>query len=99
MSVKVLITRRFKQGTLVDIMLGLTNLRTGAMNQPGYITGETLINREDPHKMVVISTWKSEDVWEKWRSSAERLALDVELEPYLTGPPTYEVYAPGSAPT
>lgn len=98
MAVKVLITRRFREGTLVDIMMALTKLRVGAMGQAGYVTGQTLISRSDPQKMVVISTWESEKSWEKWRDSPERLALDHQLEPFLLDPTRYEVYAPGTVP-
>lgn len=98
MAVKVLITRRYKEGTLVDIMMALTSLRSSAVNQPGYISGQTLISRSDPQKLVVISTWDDQESWEKWKGSEARLAQDAAVEPYLLGPTEYEVFAPGSVP-
>jgi hypothetical protein len=63
MAVKVLITRRFKSGKGHELLGLLNQARSQAMNQPGYITGETLVGRDDPNKLVVIGTWQSEDHW------------------------------------
>lgn len=45
------------------------------MLKPGYITGETLINIDDPEDFIVISTWKSPEDWKNWLNSKERNLL------------------------
>lgn len=98
MAVKVLITRRYQEGTLVDMMMALGRLRASAISQPGYISGQTLISRSDPQKLVVISTWEDQASWEKWKNSAARLEQEAAVEPFLLEKTRYEVFAPGAVP-
>jgi heme-degrading monooxygenase HmoA len=98
MAVKVLITRRFKSGKGHELLGLLNQARSQAMNQPGYITGETLVGRDDPNKLVVIGTWQSEDHWKKWRESSTRKSLESQTDALLEGPTAYEVFSFGSFP-
>jgi antibiotic biosynthesis monooxygenase (ABM) superfamily enzyme len=98
MLVKVLITRRIKQGAEVDALVNLSSLRTKAMEQPGYISGETLVGHDDPHKLVVISTWAGLDNWQTWKDDPDRRQVEALLEPSLMEPTSYEVFIPGARP-
>jgi heme-degrading monooxygenase HmoA len=99
MAVKVLIKRRFKEGKAKEVITLLNELRSGAMAQAGYITGESLINIDDPQKVLVISTWQSMENWIKWREDSSRKANESRLEPYLEEPVDYEAYVFGAYPT
>ncbi len=96
MAVKVLITRRCREDAMVDVLVALSRLRAQAMIQKGYITGETLFGVDDPRKLLVISTWDDLDNWQAWKESAARQESDMNLESYLLGPPTYEVFRFGA---
>lgn len=98
MAIKVLITRRFREGKAMELLGLLNKIRVEAMNQPGYITGETLIGYDDRQKLVVIGTWESVDHWEKWKSNAVRTELEAQLEPLLVEPPQYEAFLFGTFP-
>jgi heme-degrading monooxygenase HmoA len=98
MLVKVLITRRIKQGAEVDVLVNLSSLRTRAMVQPGYISGETLVGHDDPHKLVVISTWASLENWQTWKNDPARGQVEGLLESFLIEPTSYEVFVPGARP-
>lgn len=98
MAVKVLITRKVKEGALVDAALVLAQLRGRATTQAGYITGETLVGLDDPHKLVVISTWETLEDWQRWKDHATRLEAEGNLESYLQGPATYEAFRLGVRP-
>ena len=43
MPAKILIKRQFKDGSIREVSALLNEFRSGAMNQPGYISGETLV--------------------------------------------------------
>ena len=63
----------------------LKDLRSKAMRQQGYISGETLVSIDDPSEYIVISTWTRLEAWKAWESSQERqeivqLILPVVLE-------------------
>ncbi len=98
MLVKVLISRRIKQGAEVDVLVNLSSLRARAMDQPGYISGETLVGHDDHHKLVVISTWASLETWLAWKNDPARAQVEALVEPYLMEPTRYEVFMPGARP-
>lgn len=47
----------------------LLELRAAAMQSPGYVTGETLVNMENPNNVITISTWRDIDDWYAWETS------------------------------
>ena len=92
MLVKVLIKRRFKEGKIKEAFSMIRKIRSLAMNEIGYISGETFIAHDDPHKTMVIGTWQSMDDWIKWRGDERRKKLEMQLEEFLEGPTEYESY-------
>ena len=57
-----------------------------AMQQKGYVSGETLLDLEDERTVVVLSVWSSLDDWKTWLNSQERCKLESELTPHLQEP-------------
>jgi heme-degrading monooxygenase HmoA len=74
---------------LIDV---IHELRMEAMKQPGYITGETLINSEDSRNVLVISTWNKEEQWKTWDTSEKRISLTEPVKPLLGKPYTVTIY-------
>ena len=68
------------------------NLRTLAMNQPGYIAGETLKRIDSPGEYLVISTWHSVDNWRQWVLSKERNEIQNRIDMLLQEQTEYEIY-------
>jgi len=98
MAVKVLIKRRFQEGKAMEVFALLNRIRVEAMNQTGYVTGETLVGYEDPQKILIISMWQSADDWFKWKEDPIRRVNEAKLEGYLTQPTEYDVYVLGAHP-
>ena len=96
MFVKVLIKRTFKPGTKKEVAALLNEFRAGAMNQAGYISGETLTSVDDAGGMLVIGTWENLDSWEAWRDHTTRMTFERMLEVYQEGPTQYDVYRVGT---
>jgi heme-degrading monooxygenase HmoA len=96
MIAKILIKRRFKDGHTPQIVALLNEMRTHALHQPGYMSGETLIQSGYPNNMVVISTWRSFEDWQRWRDSDERNTFEAMLEAYQERPTDYEEFLLGS---
>jgi heme-degrading monooxygenase HmoA len=95
MAVKILIKRKFKEGNLKMAARLLINHRNGAMQQPGYISSETMQRLEDPFQITVVSMWKDIEAWEAWKNSETRLANENEAKGYLVGQIEYEHYSLG----
>jgi heme-degrading monooxygenase HmoA len=92
MLVKVLIKRQFKMENLDEVITLLKKFRADALDQPGYLCGETLIADGEPEKMMVISTWQSIDDWNNWKASKTRIENDAMLKIFQEQPTEYTVY-------
>jgi heme-degrading monooxygenase HmoA len=92
MAIKIFIKRHFKEGRTEETLTLLKQFRHKAMDQPGYVSGETLINHYDARSITVISTWESIDDWIRWQESAQRESTEANLERFLEQPTKYEVY-------
>jgi heme-degrading monooxygenase HmoA len=68
------------------------------MNQPGYISGETLTNHYDPRSMTVVSTWRTIEDWIRWIESDEIESNETQLESMLEEPSIFEIYDIGMKP-
>jgi heme-degrading monooxygenase HmoA len=92
MSVKVLIKRHLKSGHVQTAVKMLDEFRRMAMRQPGFISGETLVNHYDPRSITVVSAWRTLEDWINWQSSDQRSENEASLEQFLELPTKYEVY-------
>lgn len=81
--VKVLLERTIKGKHVSKIVRLLRQIRVLAMQQPGYISGETLHAIDDPNHYLVISTWESLDHWQAWFNNEERQKLHAEIDKHL----------------
>lgn len=92
MIAKIIIKRHFKEGHDRQIIALLNELRSLAMSQPGYISGETLTQIGYPNNLVVLASWQSMKNWHAWRDSKERQKFESMLDIYLEQPTEYEEY-------
>lgn len=92
MTVKILIKRKVTDDTMTGLEFLLRKLRSLTINQPGYISGESLIRLDAKNQCLVISTWKTLDDWNRWYNSQHRIELQTQID-HLIGEPThYEIY-------
>ena len=96
MQAKIIIKRKFVKGKKAEIIALLREFRSGALNQPGYVSGETLTSVDDPQTMVVISTWQDIESWYKWKENNTRRALENMLESYQEESTKYHEYIVGA---
>ncbi|MEW6264401.1 MAG: antibiotic biosynthesis monooxygenase [Thermodesulfobacteriota bacterium] len=96
--IKSVITRRVKEGKAMSVFSLLNKLRTEALNQPGYISGETLVGHDDPAKFMVIATWLNLESWLKWKESPLRRETEAKIQEHLTEPTRIEVFTLGAFP-
>lgn len=89
MQARIIIKRKFVKGKQREIIALLRELRSGALQQPGYISGETLSARDDPQTLVVIGTWQSMENWINWKENDTRKTLEKMLGTYQAGASEY----------
>ena len=95
MTVKIIIKRQVPDIQSQLLTPFLKKLRNLAMNQHGYITGETLQGIDPPGQTLVISTWESTEAWQEWLANTERIAIQAQIDVLIGEPTAYEVYSSG----
>lgn len=97
MIAKIIIKRKFVKGKTKEILVLLSKMRMGALDRGGYISGETLMHRDNPQIMTVIATWQSMEDWLKWKEDPKRKQVEALLEVYQEAPTQYEEYFLGTS--
>jgi heme-degrading monooxygenase HmoA len=92
MAIKIIIRRRVPKEKEAKLFPLLVELRSKATTQPGYISGETLRNVNDPQDFIVISTWQSVEAWKAWEASKGRAEIQSKIDTLLGERTTYGVY-------
>ena len=95
MAVKVVIERRVLPGQERRALDMMKALRVRCLEEPGYITGETLRDSEDNRMLVVISTWFGLGDWRRWYASSERKLFEAQMRPLLAAPERVKVLLEG----
>ena len=96
MAIGVLIRRVTKHGVDAKVLLPLiVELRSLAVRQPGYISGETFFNLDRPEECVVIGRWTSLEYWRQWERDKRRIELIENIEKLLEGQAEYNFYGIG----
>ena len=92
MTVKIIIKRIVPGVKEKELMPLLKQLRNLGVNQPGYVSGETLKNIENPNEVLVISTWQSADDWQKWVQDDQRREIQDQIDFLLQATTEYGIY-------
>ena len=96
MIVKILIERKFKEDPSLEEIKTIKELRIGAMQREGYISGETLVDLKDHRRICVISVWTNKAGWEAWENSDERRMLEASLDKNLKQRPIIRSFMTGA---
>lgn len=96
MAIEVQIRRVTKAGIDAKSLLPyIIKLRSYAVKQPGYISGETLFNLEHPEECLVISRWTTIEHWQEWNQTSRRIELDNDMDELLAAETEYKFYGVG----
>jgi len=70
----------------------LMQLRSYAMQYPGFITAEFLVSEEDRSVGIMISTWEAMENWKTWVGSKGTQALLRRARTAVAGTPRITAY-------
>ena len=90
--IKVFLKRRVARENYRRLLELLTDLRSLALRQPGYVLGETLIRGTDPVEVLAIGTWISEEHWRAWSTAQRRIEVTDMVSPLLVGAVETTIY-------
>ena len=92
--IRVLIERKVGESTELAYQQLTRDVRHAAMHMPGYISGETWRDSENPHHYVLISTWRTRGEWDTWARSPERVAATEQIALMLLEPEIVTILEP-----
>lgn len=92
MAIKVLVKRSVPEHKWDALREKIDRLRSYSIDQPGYVSGETLRRIDRPGESLVVSKWKTREAWERWFASPRRRQLQEEVDVLLGEPTEYEIY-------
>jgi heme-degrading monooxygenase HmoA len=95
MAVKIIIKRVVRKEKEKELLPLLIELRSKAIAQSGYISGETLNNVDNPEEYLVITTWQSVESWKTWESSRQREEIQGKIDALLGQESEYAIYLYG----
>jgi heme-degrading monooxygenase HmoA len=93
MAVKIFIKRKVQQSNSAQLTMLLKRLRALTLEQPGYISGETLTRIDKTDESMVISTWRSVEDWNAWVNNAKRIEVQHEIDKLIGTQTEYAIYA------
>ncbi|MBC2709510.1 MAG: antibiotic biosynthesis monooxygenase [Desulfosarcina sp.] len=96
MAIEVFIRRRFIKEKKEALAPLIVRLRSLALAQPGYISGETLkcIDPAGEDEYLVRSTWRSVEEWKTWLHGDKRTAIQNEIDAIMGEETEYRIYEP-----
>lgn len=92
MAVKIFIKRKVTGKESIELSLLLQKLRGLTLNQPGYVSGETLKRIDRNDEWMVISTWRSVEDWNRWVNDDRRRVVQAEIDALLGTETEYAIY-------
>lgn len=93
MIVKIFIKRRVTEKLNAELIMLLKRLRALTLEQPGYISGESLNRLDTPGESMVISTWQSVENWNTWVNSPKRTEIQSKIDLLLGEETEYAIYS------
>ncbi|MCP3675794.1 MAG: antibiotic biosynthesis monooxygenase [Gammaproteobacteria bacterium] len=94
--IRVFIKRSLVEGKESDYRRTVRQLKQKACNMPGYISGEMLVDSENPKHCLVMSTWESIEYWQTWAKSDERKQAESAIRKMLTDDESISIYEAAS---
>ena len=93
MAVKIVIERTVSPDNQGEVAELLKDLRSKAIRQPGYLSGETLFSVDRSGTRVAISSWESLREWRDWEKNPERTAIVDKVEKLLKTKSKVSIFA------
>lgn len=83
--IRVLIERKIAEGLSDYYDKTIKRTVSAVVAAPGCISGESLKDKDNGHRRIVMSKWESLEDWENWFRSDTRKNVISEIAPMLEG--------------
>jgi len=93
--VKIFIKRKTQEQNSAELSSMLKRLRALTLEQPGYVSGETLSRIDKTDESMVISIWRSLEDWNAWVNNPKRTEIQSAIDKLLGQETEYAMYNAG----
>ena len=97
MSVKVTMLRHVIPGREEELKELVLKMRTIALRQPGYVSGQTLVLASDPSVHLIIGQWLTLEAWRDREFQPDRIEMLDRINALLTTPSRPQVWLDAGA--
>lgn len=92
--IRVLIEREIGEGMEQPYADAVTGMMQAIVRAPGYLSGESLRNADEPLHHFILSAWQSRAAWQRWLNCPERRAALDAISPFLAQPERITILEP-----
>ncbi len=83
---KVIIERHIANGMQKQYDKEIRSTLKSILDAPGYISGKSFSNADNPEHKYIITDWRSLADWQKWQASSQRKKAIAGILPMLESP-------------
>ena len=92
MSLVLMVEREVIPGAQEEIKELLRELRSNATRQPGFVSGQTVVDAFSPTIFMTISTWSSMASWQTWEADLLRTEIIDRIDAVLQRRPRARIW-------
>lgn len=92
MSLVLMVEREVIPGAQEEIKELLRELRSSATRQPGFVSGQTVVDAFSPTIFMTISTWSSMAYWQTWEADLLRTEIIERIDTVLQRRPRARIW-------
>ena len=93
MPITLTVERRVVPGNQGRIKDLLRLLRSRATRQPGFVSGQTVVDAFNPAIFMTVSIWSNMSVWERWEKNSERCEIVDQINTMLQDEPKVRLWS------
>ncbi len=95
MAIAITVERTIAPDAHEEVTEVLKELLAIAVRQPGYISGEMIVDATNPDVFLTISRWKSVNAWAQWENELKRLKPLERMNRLLLSKPIIRIWLVG----
>ena len=92
MAITLIVERKIIPGAQTEVKDLLGELRHRASEQPGFLSGRTVVDAYSPCTFMTICDWSSMADWQRWESNPERLEVTDLMSAALQEEPPIRIW-------
>ena len=99
MAIAITVERTIMPDAHEEVTKILRELLVLAIRQPGYISGEMIVDATNPDIFLTVSRWRSVTAWAQWENNPARVKPLARMNSLLLSKPIIRIWLIGESST